>query len=117
MVLVLIFLVIGIIFWYRHLLSSKSVFGHKVIIFDFNGTLCDLFNVVINEYNKLSQVYKFKPINSSSEIRDIPLKQILKSHGVTGWKLPLLVYKMRKAIAAQILDLSLFQGIQENRKH
>ena len=85
----------------------------KLIVFDFDGTLCDSLGVVINEYNKLSKRYVVKPVTDLNEIRNTSMQKFLMSSGVSKWKLPLIRYFLVKAMKKHVGKMQSFKGMPE----
>lgn len=116
----------GVAFWYFSY-YQKGFHGkfepqnQKLIVFDFDGTLCDSLGFAISEFNKLCQDSDLKPIDNLDALRNMPLQQFLELHGVTRYKLPLVKYRLVKAIAKHILDMASFQDacvtLLELKKH
>ena len=111
---ILLALIIVITFWYfvhyqKGFYGQFGPPGQKLIVFDFDGTLCDSLGVVVSEYNKL---YPAKPIDNIDAMRNMPMRKFLELHGITKWKLPIMKYRLVKALEQHASHMSAFQGTQ-----
>lgn len=93
--------------------GSLDIRNQKLIIFDFDGTLCDSLQFAVNEFNTLSSHWKLKPITNIDELRNLPTHRALRKYGVSLWKLPILRYKLVKSIAPQIINMKPPIGLHE----
>ena len=86
-----------------------------IAIFDFDGTLADSLDVVIDEYNRLAPRFRVKPIDRRelARLRTLKGPAALREHNVSFWKLPFLVHSMRSALHARVADLKPFVGIPD----
>lgn len=85
----------------------------KVIVFDLDGTLCDSLQLAVNKYNALAAQWKLKPVDDLQAIRHESLQKVLAAHKLSKWKLPIIQYRLLKAMAARFKDLSAFPGVRE----
>lgn len=78
-----------------------------VAIFDFDGTICPSFHLFIAELNALSNEYGHKKINPDEieNYRNLSAKNVVKTLGVSGFKLPFLIRKLRQNAKKQLLEL------------
>lgn len=103
-------------FWYltyhqEELHGQIKAHTQKLIVFDFDGTLCDSLEQIIQKYNEFCPNYNLKPVDTIASIRDVPLQKFFEMQGITPWKLPLIKYKLIKAVTPQIPNMHSFQGI------
>ena len=79
-----------------------------VILFDFDGTIANTLESIIDIMNKLSDEFGFKKIQSNDieSLRDKRPLEILKSLGISLFKLPFVIRKARKEINSHIASLS-----------
>lgn len=92
----------------QHLLSSKppvlmSNFAHShapIAIFDFDGTVVDSLELVIAEYNRLAPRFRIRPLEAHAlpRLRGMKPHAAMKKYGISFWKLPWLVRRMRAAM-------------------
>jgi phosphoglycolate phosphatase-like HAD superfamily hydrolase len=86
-----------------------------IAIFDFDGTLADSLDVVIDEYNRLAPRFRVKPVDRRElpRLRTLKGPTALREHNVSFWKLPFLVHTMRRALHERVTDLKPFVGIPD----
>src|SRR5689334_15653572 len=84
-----------------------------IAIFDFDGTLADSLELVINEYNRIAPRFRTKPIDRQElpRLRKLKAGPAMREHNVTFWKLPFLVSSMRSAMHAHVDGLKPYDGI------
>ncbi|MBE9093917.1 HAD-IA family hydrolase [Tychonema sp. LEGE 07203] len=87
----------------------------KVIIFDFDGTLADTIDILLSITNRLSAEFGFKPATKEevAQLSNLTSWQILKYSGISLFKFPLLIRKLRAELRSEISDVQLFPGIKE----
>lgn len=83
-----------------------------LLIFDFDGTLCPSYYLFIAQLNSLSEEYALKKIhdNEIESLRDMSAKNIMKKLGVSTFKLPFLIKKLRQNVQQQLLQLEPVSG-------
>jgi phosphoglycolate phosphatase len=81
------------------------------IIFDFDGTIADSFEVIISIIKKLT--HGNDGINESKirELRKQPTGQIIKSLNVRTWQLPLLLLRGRFMMRSRMNEIKIFDGM------
>ncbi len=86
-----------------------------IAIFDFDGTIADSLDFVLAQYNQLAPRFRVKPVvrEELPRLRALPASAILKEHGVSFWKLPLLVATIRKTMRAHVEAIEPHEGIIE----
>lgn len=86
-----------------------------IAIFDFDGTLADSLELVINEYNRIAPRFRVKPINRNDlpRLRQLKARAAMNEHDVSFWKLPFLVSAMRSAMHAHVDGLLPYDGIAD----
>lgn len=80
----------------------------KSIVFDFDGTIADSMQVVLGIYNSiLAPAYHIQPINKGDEeeFRSKDPRSLLRSNGVSIFKLPVLVLRAHKEINKKISEI------------
>ncbi|MGJ8723494.1 MAG: HAD-IA family hydrolase [Roseibacillus sp.] len=88
---------------------------YPALIFDFDGTLADTLAAAVEVYNNLAEFYSLRSITMDEipALQDFELKELLKHLGVSKLRVPSLLAKGRKALRADITNLSLNDGIAE----
>lgn len=87
----------------------------KVIIFDFDGTLADTIDVLLNITNRLSVEFGFKSATKEelAQLSNLTPWQILTYSGISILKLPVLIRKLKAELRNEIPNIQLFPGIKE----
>ncbi|OMH40521.1 HAD hydrolase-like protein [Desulfurobacterium indicum] len=69
----------------------------KTIVFDFDGTLADTFDIAIDVYNKVAPVFRVKSISNSDRqlVKELSLDEFALSYGVSEYKFLPLVFVLR----------------------
>lgn len=85
------------------------------MIFDFDGTLADSFEIQKLALQTLAQRHNWPLISDEefAELREKSLKDILKSRRIPLWRVPFLMQEGRKIIAEQWGSVQIFPGIQD----
>ncbi len=115
----MIMVLLGVIYFARKLtsfrLTGSPVTGKKLIIFDFDGTLADSFELLVTSYNKIALKYGVNLIDDHDKkaMRDQGPKEVLKKLGVSKIQLPFIVRHLRKEMMEHINDVHPFEGIKE----
>jgi len=84
------------------------------VIFDFDGTIADSREVVLAEYNAIAPRLRTRRIerHELERLQRLPPKEALNEYGIPWWKLPVLVYAVRRALRAQVLNIELCPGMR-----
>jgi len=87
----------------------------KVIIFDFDGTLADTIDILLSITNRLSAEYGFKSATKEelAQLRNLNSWQILQYSGISLFKFPLLIRRLKADLHSEIPHIQLFPGIKE----
>ncbi|MFQ5441071.1 MAG: HAD-IA family hydrolase [Nitrosopumilaceae archaeon] len=82
--------------------------SHKVVIFDFDGTIANTLDSIIDIMNNLSDEFGFRKIkeNDVQYLRGKRPREILKHLGISIFKLPFVIRKARREINSHISQLS-----------
>ncbi len=85
------------------------------LIFDFDGTLVDSYQKVLEKFNFLAEKFKFKKINEHDleNLKDLNSKQLIKFLNIPFYKMPRIIYHARKQMHEEILNLAPFPFIPE----
>ncbi len=88
----------------------------KVIIFDFDGTIADTLDAIVSITNRLAAQFGYKPITQEElvQIKNLSSRQIIKQSGISIFKFPLLVGKVKAELNSDIQTIKPFLGIKES---
>lgn len=91
----------------------------KVIIFDFDGTLADTLDVLISITNRLAGEFGYPPTTPQEvpKLRNLSSREIRRRSGVSIFKLPFLLKKVRDNLHDEIHELHTFPGMKEALIH
>lgn len=84
----------------------------KAILFDFDGTLADGFEMVVEIFRDIAPDYVDTSIDPHT-LRGLSAKTVIKRLGIKRRDIPRLLVQGRKKMASRIPDLKLFEGIHE----
>ena len=87
----------------------------KVIIFDFDGTIADTVDALVNIANSLAVEFSFAPITPEEFLllKNLTSREIFKYSGIPLFKIPFLLKKVKKELKNKIPELKPIQGIPE----
>lgn len=87
----------------------------KVIIFDFDGTIADTYQAVVDITNDLSSEFGYKPLDEETLIllKNLSSKDIVKQSEISFFKLPFLVKRIQTELGKKIEDLEPIPGMSE----
>ena len=87
---------------------------NKVIVFDFDGTIADTYQAIVNITNDLSSEFGYQPIDEEELLllKNLSSKEIVKRAEISLFKIPFLVQRVQKELGQQIADLSPIKGIE-----
>ena len=87
---------------------------NKVIVFDFDGTIADTYQAIVNITNDLSSEFGYQPIDEEELLllKNLSSKEIVKRSEISLFKIPFLVQRVQKELGQQIADLSPIKGIE-----
>lgn len=88
---------------------------NKVIIFDFDGTLADSMQLMIESYNFAAQTYACKKVEPEdvAQLRSMHLRDILYLLKIPYLKLPFLLYSALSYYKTKLSTVTIFDGIAE----
>lgn len=81
------------------------------IIFDFDGTIADSFEIIVSIIKKLTHFKGELDEASVYELRQQPIKSIIKKLNIHSWQLPLLLMRGRFMMKRRIDEVRLFSGM------
>lgn len=87
----------------------------KAIIFDFDGTIGDTYQAVVDITNGLSSEFGYKPLDKETSLllKNLSSREIVKKSEVSFFKLPFLVKRIQTEMGKQIEHLAPIGGIPE----
>ena len=87
----------------------------KVIIFDFDGTLADTIDILLSVTNRLSAEFGFKSATKEelAQLSNLNSWQILQYSGISIFKFPLLIRRLKAELHSELPHIQLFPGIKE----
>lgn len=85
----------------------------QAVIFDFDGTLADSLDQVIDRYNDAARWLRLRPVTRDEvmRLRAREPREVMRQLGVTWWKLPWLVRSVRRGMRARMHSLEVFGGL------
>lgn len=86
----------------------------KIIIFDFDGTIADTLNVLLNITNRLAVEFGYKTIDREelNHIKNLSSREIIKYSGISILKFPLLIAKVKSELKTEIAHVQAFPNIE-----
>lgn len=87
----------------------------KVLIFDFDGTIADSFDAVLDIANRLAPEfgYPLTPPEAAKHLKNSSSRDIIRQSQVAFWQIPFLLKRLRSELHHQIRHLHPIPGIKE----
>jgi phosphoglycolate phosphatase len=87
----------------------------KVIIFDFDGTVADTLDVILGIANGAAEEFGYKQVSREEleELKGLTPRQIIKRSGVSIFKVPFILRRIKTELNKQIQYITPFSGIKE----
>ena len=87
----------------------------KVIIFDFDGTIADTLDALVDIANSLAVEFNYAQISPEELVilKNLTSREIFKYSGIPMFKIPFLLKKVKKELKNKILQLEPIEGIPE----
>jgi phosphoglycolate phosphatase len=87
----------------------------KTIIFDFDGTIVDSKDLIIQLYNELAEKNNYKKIDKSNfkSLSELPIVERCKVLNVPIYKIPALVYEVMKNYKNYLVSINIVDGIRD----
>ena len=83
----------------------------KTLLFDFDGTLADSYDMLISCINVLSVKYTYPIITDLKILKNTSMKQVIKEDlGIRLYKLPFFMKDVQKEINVKAHEIQLFPG-------
>lgn len=85
----------------------------EYIIFDFDGTIADTFDLALEIYNRIAPEYNCRPAGPDDHelLRTKKPQELLKIYGVSRLKLLSLLLRVRKELSRHIPEIKLVTGM------
>lgn len=86
-----------------------------VVVFDFDGTIADTLDAVVQIANHLAEEFGYHPVDADEIklLRNMSSRQVIQYAKIPLIKIPFLVRKVRTGLKSQIQDLKPVAGIPE----
>ncbi|MCL2930935.1 MAG: HAD-IA family hydrolase [Trichodesmium sp. MAG_R03] len=87
----------------------------KIVIFDFDGTLADTFDLIFAITNRLSVEFGYKKAKTEEilEIKKLSPQEFIKQSKISIFKVPFLLRRIRTDLQKEINNVELFAGMKE----
>lgn len=85
----------------------------KAVIFDFDGTIADSFDVFLKSLSAATNNKHKLTDEQINELRKSTIKQIIFELGVKPWRLPFILRKGRKEVTKRIHKVGVFKDIPD----
>lgn len=87
----------------------------KVIVFDFDGTIADTHDALVEITNRLSGEFGYNPLDEQKllELKNLSSRDIVKTSPISIFKLPFLFKKIKFELGKQIKNLHPVAGLGE----
>ncbi len=87
----------------------------KIIIFDFDGTIADTLETILQIFNRLAPIFHYRPIDLADveTLRDKSSEDILKFLEISILKIPFLVRRARSSLEKAMTSVRPVAGIPE----
>lgn len=93
--------------------TTASIARHRLIVFDFDGTLADSFPFFMQVFNNLADTHGFRRVSDAEReaLRGLDARGVMRHVGLPLWKFPRVAQDFRARMAAQQEAVPLFQGV------
>ena len=90
----------------------------KVILFDFDGTIADTLDALVNITNRLADEFGFQPLTPEEVplVKTLTARELIKKSGISLFKIPHLLNRVKSDLRQDIETLSPITGIKEALK-
>lgn len=87
----------------------------KVIIFDFDGTIADTLDAIVSITNRLALEFGYKQttLEELAQLKNLNSRQIIDQSGISIFKLPFLIRKVKAELSKEIQTLNPVPGMKE----
>lgn len=86
----------------------------KTIVFDFDGTIADTYDRLINLANELADEFDYKPISQNELLRlkNLSSWEIIKQAQIPLFKIPFLFKRIQKELSKEINKVKIFPELE-----
>lgn len=85
----------------------------KTVIFDFDGTIADTFDIALASANSLAEEFGFVPLKDSPVLRQKSLKEIVRTElGLSFFSLPRFVRKLKTIFRQKLIQAKVVKGLR-----
>jgi len=86
----------------------------KTLLFDFDGTIVDSFELGLSIFNDLAHRYKKNDLScfTVEEIKSMHALKVVQHFGIPLYQLPFFVFKAKKVFRNKILNVNIFPEIK-----
>jgi phosphoglycolate phosphatase len=87
----------------------------RVLLFDFDGTLADTFEIAVQVFNQLSGDFGYRPVTEEElpAMRKMGAREVMTEFGISTGTVPKLAHRGLKLIRARMDEVRPFAGIPE----
>ncbi len=87
----------------------------KAVIFDFDGTIADTYQAIVDITNSLASEFGYKSLTQEeiSFLKNLSSREIIKQSEISLFKLPFLLKRIQKELGQQIEELSPIYGMKQ----
>lgn len=87
----------------------------KVAIFDFDGTLANSVDLIVELYNNNASKYGYEPISPKEfpDLRRMGYRQAMEHKGIKWRKLPRMVMHLGKEMRTRMTEVKPYNGVQD----
>lgn len=89
--------------------------AQKVVIFDFDGTIADTVDALVSIANRLAKEFGYVQITPEelALLRNLTSREIINYSGISVFKIPFLVKKIKGELKSKIPELKPIPGMKE----
>lgn len=81
------------------------------VIFDFDGTIADSFDVIVDIFEHVTNRPEKLSEKEMAELRGYPLETIASKLKLPWWRIPLLLFRGRQLMSRRVDEIPMFDGM------
>ncbi|MGG6293493.1 HAD hydrolase-like protein [Leptolyngbya sp. AN02str] len=87
----------------------------KVVLFDFDGTIADSFDVILALTNRIARDFGYKPASPEQikQLQNLTSREIIRQSQIPVYKLPFLLRRLKTEMTQEVVHLQPIPGIPE----